>query len=229
MKPLPFHVLIGLLLLALQQTAPCAETNHNSAKWEKEIVAFEQSDRTNPPPKGALLFIGSSTIRLWKTLAEDFPDQHVINRGFGGSQIVDSTHFAERAIFPHAPRAVFLRAGGNDLWAGKSPEQVFSEFKDFVAKVHARLPDTEIVFISLCPSVARWSHADKEKRLNTLVEGFVKQTPRLKYIETYPMSLGADGKPRPELFVSDQLHFNAEGYKLLAERVRPFLPKPAAR
>src|SRR5436190_536043 len=105
---------------------------HNFAKWEKEISAYEQADHTNPPPKGAIVFIGSSTIRRWNTLAVDFPDQPVINRGFGGSEIIDSTHFADRIIFPYQPRAVFLRAGGNDIHAGKTAGEVFSDFKDFV-------------------------------------------------------------------------------------------------
>jgi len=225
MKRSVWPLLVVLLLAAPGHMALCAETNHNFGRWEKEISAYEQMDRTNPPPRGAVLFIGSSTIRLWKTLAQDFPDHRVINRGFGGSQIVDATHFAERVIFPYAPRMIFLRAGGNDLWAGKTPEQVFTEFQEFVKKVHAKLPGTDIVFISLSPSLARWKQAEQEKALNGMVEGYVRGKAHLKYLETYPMVLGADGRPRPELFVADQLHFNAEGYRLLADRVRPCLPK----
>src|SRR5690349_19583950 len=146
-----------------------AEVAHDYAKWENEIAAFEQMDRTRPPPQGALLFTGSSTIRLWKSLAQDFPQQAVINRGFGGCEITDCAHFADRIIVPYHPRTVFLRAGGNDIYAGKSPEQVFDDFKEFVATVHSKLPKTEIVFISLCPSVARWQQAEKEKELNTKV------------------------------------------------------------
>lgn len=217
--------IVGLVLLTALRTACCAETNHNFGKWEKEISAFEASDQTNPPTKGALLFIGSSTIRFWTTLQQDFPNVKVINRGFGGSEIVDATHFAERIIFPYEPSKVFLRAGGNDLWAKKSPEEVFGDFKDFVAKVHGKLPKTEIVFISLSPSIARWTQADKEKAVNTMVQEFVKQNPGLKYLETYPLPLGKDGQPRPELFRTDKLHFNAEGYKLLADYVRPFVGK----
>jgi len=172
-----------------------------------------------------LLFIGSSTIGRWKTLAQDFPDQRVINRGFGGSEIVDSTHFADRIVFPCEPRMIFLRAGGNDIFAGKSPEQVFADFKDFVAKIHSRLPQTEIVFISLSPSISRWSQAGKEKALNDMVEAYTHQAPRLKFIDTYNLPLGSDGKPRAELFVADKLHFNEDGYKLLVQRVRPWLPK----
>src|SRR6059036_1982948 len=225
MKRAALLSLVGCLIVAPWRVSLCAEGGHDFGKWEKEIAAYEQLDRTNPPPKGGLLFIGSSTIRLWKTLAQDFPEHRVINRGFGGSEIADATHFAERIIFPYKPRTVFLRAGGNDLWAGKTPEQVFADFKEFVAKIHSKLPETEIAFISLSPSIARWKQADKEKAVNTLIEEYVRRIPRLKYIETYPMPLGPDGQPRPELFVADKLHFNAEGYKLLAERVRPYLPK----
>ncbi|MGD0744936.1 MAG: GDSL-type esterase/lipase family protein, partial [Verrucomicrobiota bacterium] len=151
--------------------------------------------------------------------------QRVINRGVGGSEIVDSTHFADRIIFPYAPRMIFLRGGGNDLWAGKSPEEVFADFKDFVASIRAKLPETGIVFISCSPSQSRWQQRDKEKAVNVMVKEYARRTPHLQYLETYDMVLGADGRPRPELFVEDQLHFNVAGYKLLAERVRPFLPK----
>lgn len=228
MKFILWLALITGLVIAPEPNAQSAETNHNFGRWEKEITAFEQSDTANPPPKHALLFTGSSTIRGWKTLAQDCPEHRVINRGFGGSQIVDATHFADRIIFPCAPSAIFLRAGGNDLWLGKSPAEVFGDFTNFVATIHAKLPATDIYFISLSPSLARWKQKDQEKTVNTMVEQFIGQQPHLKYIETYSISLGADDQPRPELFVSDKLHFNAAGYKLLAEVVRPHLPKTAA-
>jgi lysophospholipase L1-like esterase len=200
-----------------------AQAARDFSQWEKDIAAFEAADRTSPPPKDAILFVGSSTIVRWTTLQEDFPDQRVINRGFGGNQIVDSTHFADRMIFPYRPRLILLRAGGNDLHAGKSPEQVFQDFKDFVATIHAKLPKTEIVYISLAPSIARWEERDATKKLNALVKEYVKKGRRLKYIETYDTTLDARGEPRPELFVEDKLHFSPEGYKLLIGRVRPFV------
>ena len=225
MKRPALFLLAAALLITSSTPSFGQETNHNFGKWEKEIAAFEQSARTNPPPKDALLFIGSSTIRFWKTLAQDFPGQRVINRGFGGSEIADSTHFAGRVIFPYEPKMVFLRAGGNDLHAGKSAEQVFADFIEFVATVSAKLPDAEIVFIGLSPSLARWDQHEKEKVLNWLIKDYTRHNPHVKFIEDYDMVLGADGKPQAELFVEDKLHFNAAGYKLLAERVRPFLPK----
>jgi len=225
MKPCPTFSLSLSILIFLSGAVFGAETNHDFARWEKDIAAFEQMDATNPPPKNAVEFIGSSTIGRWKTLAQDFPGQPVFNRGFGGSEIVDSTHFAARVVIPYAPKMIILRAGGNDLWAGKTPEQVFADFKDFTAAVQAKLPETEIVFLSLSPSPARWKQHAQEKEVNRLVEDFVRQAPHLKYIDTYDLPLGIDGQPRPELFVADKLHFNADGYKLLAERVRPLFPK----
>jgi lysophospholipase L1-like esterase len=215
--------LIGFLVVALS-AAPAAQP-HNFARWEKEMVAFERMDVTNPPPKHAVLFIGSSTIRLWSTLAEDFPNTKIINRGFGGSEIEDATHFADRIIFPYEPRAIFLRSGGNDLAGGKSVERVFEDYKDFVKAVHARLPETDIYYISLSPSIARWKQASKEKELNLLVRDYVGMHPHLKYIEAYSLPLDKNGEPRPELFRADKLHFSAPGYKLLADQIRPYVPK----
>jgi lysophospholipase L1-like esterase len=209
-------------------TSSASPEPHNFARWEKEIAAFEQADRENPPPKNAILFIGSSTIRLWSTLAQDFPDHQVINRGFGGSEVVDVTHFAERIIFPYEPKMIFFRTGGNAIAAGKSPEQVREDFKEFVATVHARLPQTEIVVISLSASIARWELAEQNKTVSRLFAEYVKGKPGLKFVDAYDVSLGPDGKPRPELFADDNLHYNAEGYKLLAARIRPYLPEPSS-
>ena len=225
-KNLSSPILVLLLLVLTPSAASRGQaTQPDFTRWEKNIAAFEQRDRTNPPPQNALLFIGSSTILLWKTLAEDLPNHKVINRGFGGSQIVDATHFAERIIFPYKPKMVLLRSGGNDINAGKSPEQVFADFKAFVAKVHGKLPKTEIVYIALSPSIARWEQVDKGNALNAMVKALSKTTKGVKYLDDADISLGADGKPRPELFVADKLHFNAEGYKLLAARVRAYLAK----
>ncbi len=205
-------------------TATPPQAPHNFARWEPEIAAYEAADRTNPPAKGGILFIGSSTIRLWSTLASDFPNHRVINRGFGGSEIVDSTHFADRIIFPYAPKQIFLRAGNNDIHNGRLPTEVASDFAAFVRTVHARLPQTEITFISLCAVPDRWPEGDKNRLLNKMIRHMALNMPRVSYVDAWNISLTNSGYARPELFRDDQLHFNAEGYKLLADRVRPFLP-----
>ena len=213
---------LALLLVVIRQHVFSAE--HDFARWEKSIAAFEQQDKTDTPPKGAILFVGASSIVRWKTLAQDFPSQKILNRGFGGNEICDSTHFADKIIFPYEPKMIFLRAGGNDINGGKTPGQVFADFKEFVATVRAKLPDIDIAYIGMAPSIARWTNRDKEKAVNSMIEEFTKQNPHLKFIDTWTMTLGPDGESRPELFVADKLHYSAEGYKLLAERVRPFLP-----
>jgi len=205
------------------QTRPpqARPTTNPFARWEKDVAAFEARDRENPPPKGSVLFVGSSTIVRWKSLASDFPDVVTLNRGFGGNQIADCTHFAERIIFPYEPKMIVLRAGGNDLHAGKTVDQVFADYKDFVAKVRSKYPDVPIVYLSMSPSPARWAERDLNKTVNTLIQNYIKDKPNLKYVETYDMTLTKDGQPREELFVADKLHFNEAGYKLLAERTRP--------
>lgn len=225
MKRTPLFALLSFILLAPLLKGVAAETNHNFAQWEKEIEAFESSDRTNPPPQRAILFTGSSMIRKWTSLAETFPDKPVFRRGVGGCEIVDVTRFADRIVFPYKPKMIFLRAGGNDIANGKSPEEVFNDYQDFVKTVHAKLPDTEIIFIGWNSTPLRWAQHEKEQKLDNMVRDYSTQMPHLKYCDTWDMVLDKDGKPRPELFESDRLHFNADGYKLLAERVRPFLPK----
>src|SRR5580704_17074592 len=140
------------LLLALGFSEAPAADQHGTAKWEPEIRAFEASDRTNSPPKHAILFVGSSSIRLWKTLAHDFPGEPVINRGFGGSRIADSTALADRIIFPYEPRTIVFYAGDNDMAEGRTTEQVAADYQVFVQTVRARLPETRIAFISIKPS-----------------------------------------------------------------------------
>lgn len=193
------------------------------AKWEKEISAFERSDATNPPPKGAIVFVGSSSIRLWKTLAEDFPALRVINRGFGGSEVVDSTHFADRIVVPYAPRQVVVYAGANDINNGKTAEQVAADFRSLVEKLRSRLPHLPVAFIAIAGNPARWAQIEKVRRANTLIADYCKATPGLAFIDTHREMLGADGLPRPELFVEDRLHMNAEGYRLWKRVVGPFL------
>lgn len=227
--PMKITALLLALCFSFLQAAPAEEakpaaTANPFAKWEKEIAAMEAADKTSPPPKGAVMFIGSSTIRMWKSLASDFPEHKVINRGFGGSQIVDATHFAPRVIFPAAPSVVFLRSGGNDIHAGKSAEQVFGDYKAFVAAVHEKLPDAQIIYLGLCPTIARIKEVAEGNKLNALIREFAGKNPKLKYVDCEDMTVGSDGQPRADLFVADKLHLSEAGYKLLAERTRPFMP-----
>jgi len=217
-----------LLALALFLPSACkvqAEAKpHNFAKWEKEISAFEAADRVEAPPKGAIEFIGSSSIRKWKSLATDFPHHRVINRGFGGSEIIDSVHFADRIVIPYAPRLIVFYAGGNDINGGKSPDQVLADFKAFVEKVQAALPDTDIDYISIAGNPSRWAQVEKIKDANAKIAAYIEGKPHLKFIDVFPKMLGEDGQPKPDIFVADRLHMNPEGYKIWTSIITPLLP-----
>ncbi|WCJ60131.1 SGNH/GDSL hydrolase family protein [Fontisphaera persica] len=215
---------LGWCLLLAPLTAPSA--TNDFARWEKEIAAFEAADRTNPPPARGILFIGSSSIRLWKTLARDYPRHHVLNRGFGGSQIADSVHFAERIVFPYAPRKIIMYAGGNDINAGKSAEQVAADFRAFVQKVHQRLPQTRIAYLSIAPNPARWAQVERVREANRLIREFTQTDSRLEFIDVFSHMLGPDGQPLPDIFVEDRLHMNEKGYALWKKLVEPYLGPP---
>jgi lysophospholipase L1-like esterase len=200
-----------------------AQTQADPSKWEAEIQAFEAADKTNPPPRDTIVFVGSSSIRLWKTLAQDFPESKVVNRGFGGSQIEDSTAFAERIILRYHPKAVVLYAGDNDIAAGKPPEEVAADFKGFVRKIHTAAKGVKITFISIKPSPARWQLVEKIRSANRMIEDYCKQEAELGYIDVFNPMLDAEAKPRADLFVADKLHMNPSGYALWRRIIKPRL------
>ncbi len=215
-------VLLAGFSLLVVRSLPAANAP-SSKRWERDIRAFETADKESPPPQGAVLFIGSSSIRFWKSLAKDFPQYNVINRGFGGSQIADSTYYADRIVIPYRPSAIILHAGSNDLAAGKTPRQVYDDFRAFVEKVRAAMPETPIAFISINPTPARWRQAEKQKEANGLIKRYVESGNRLAYINIWDALLGPDGQPRPDLHIKDRLHPNAAGYKIRAEIINKYL------
>jgi lysophospholipase L1-like esterase len=194
-----------------------------SAIWEKSIRAFELADKRSPPPKDAVLFVGASSIRLWKSLPRDFRQYNVINRGFGGSQIADCAYFAERIVIPYRPSAIVLHAGVNDLSSGKTPQEVCADFRAFVEKVRAALPETPIAFLSINPTPAAWSQAQKQQETNRLIQGYIAGKDRLAFIDQWEALLGPDGQPRADLHIRDHQHPNAAGYKIRAQLVGRYL------
>ncbi|RYX85077.1 DNRLRE domain-containing protein [bacterium] len=195
-------------------------------RFQNEIDDFGTADLKTPPTKGGILFVGSSSIRLWKTLAEDFPGRNVLNRGFGGSYISDSVHFVDKVVMPYDPKMIVFYAGTNDLADKKSPETILADYMTFVSLVRAKYPNLPIAFISVAPAPSRWGNVANIRKANSLVADFSKLVPNLKFIDIFPLMLDANGQPRPELFVGDQLHMKPEGYAIWKKAVEPFLPKP---
>jgi lysophospholipase L1-like esterase len=195
--------------------APAAQTD----QWEEELSAFDAADRQNPPPPGGVVFAGSSSIRMWEDLAEDFPGVPVLNRGFGGSQTSDLLRHLDRVVLRYRPRLVLIYEGDNDLNAGKSPEEVLADFRAVVERIHRELPETRIGFISIKPSPSRWELEPKMREANDLVRSYTETDPLLFYVDVHTPMLGADGRPRPELYREDQLHMTRAGYEIWREAI----------
>lgn len=191
-------------------------------KWEKDIAKFEAAAKTKPLPKEALLFVGSSSIRMWD-LKKSFPDRVTINHGFGGSELEDSLHFAGRIIIPHAPKVVFLYAGDNDINKGKTAERVVDDYQKFVKKLREALPKTRIVFLPIKPSLSRWGKWPEMKKTNLVIQAMASKNPLLDYIDTATPMMGTDGKPMPDLFKNDGLHMNEKGYLIWNNAVEKWL------
>jgi len=183
-------------------------------KWTAAIEKFTQADAAQSPPRDGIVFIGSSSIVRWSTLDRDFPNTKVIKRGFGGSELADSVFYLDRIVVPYQPRIVVLYAGENDLNAGKSAETVHADFQTFCKKIHAKLPKTKIVFISIKPSPSRAKIKDQVARANALIAADCAKDRRLAFADVYSSMLDANGEPRRELFVKDMLHLNETGYAL---------------
>lgn len=200
-----------------------AEDTPSSSRWEQAMQNYERKAKEHPPDTGGVVFIGSSSIGMWKTLKSDFAPINVIGRGFGGSHVIDSFLYAHRVVIPYKPQAVVIYAGDNDIASGKTPDRVLADFEKFVNKVHADLPDTRIHFICIKPSISRWRLWDKMNEANIMVRDFAEGNDMVEYIDIASPMLGEDGKPLPELFIKDGLHLNADGYKLWTSIVKPYI------
>lgn len=217
-------VLIWLALVFAAGVA-CAAPPAPST-WQHDIAQLTAEDSTRPPPQHAVLFVGSSSIRFWKpTLVRDFSGIPVIDRGFGGSTIADSTYYADRIIIPYHPRVIVMYAGDNDIAEGLTPAQVADNFRAFVARVRKALPDVAIVYISIKPSLARWQLWPQMHAANRAIERWAHTQRRVVFVDTAKDMLGADGKPRAQLFREDGLHMLPAGYAIWVAALRPVLAR----
>jgi lysophospholipase L1-like esterase len=193
------------------------------ARFEGEIRQFERADSASPPAPGGILFVGSSSIRKWTTLLQDYPNLPVLNRGFGGSTFPELLHYYPRVVLRYRPREIVVYEGDNDLAAGRTPRQVADDYRAFVRRVHETLPSARIVFISIKPSPSRWRLAPAMREANRLVQAITATDSLQTYVDVFTPMVGADGRPRAALFVGDSLHMTPAGYVLWRERVAPVL------
>lgn len=195
----------------------------SSPEWAADMTRFAEQDTAHPPPAAPVVFTGSSSIRMWTTLAEDFPGLPVLNRGFGGSQVRDSVWYADQVAIRYQPRRIVLYAGDNDINAGRTPQQVSSDFRAFVARIRRDLPEVPIVVLSIKPSLSRLAQLPRQREANALLKADAAALSGVTFVDIATPMLDADGKPRAELFGEDGLHMNRRGYDIWRTVVAPYL------
>lgn len=240
MKKLIFIFVLVSSTTFAQTATPCCWTmdsmpaksslRDSISKWinrfEKSIKAFERQDDTLKYPKDLVIFTGSSTIRLWKTLAEDFPEFNVLNRGFGGSTLQEVNYFAERIIYKHKPKAIVIYCGENDLSNDFSRvEDALYEFKILDSLRQKFLPKTKLFFISMKPSPSRAQYWPKLKMANEMIKAYIKPIPNVYYVDITTKMFTKNGMINDKLFKKDMLHMKTEGYQLWISVLKPILVK----
>lgn len=225
------HATLAALVLILGLLAGCASRGGvpagldpvSSPDWTIDMARFAAEDAATPPPPRPVVFTGSSSVRMWETLASDFPDVAVLNRGFGGSQVRDAVWYADEVALRYRPRQIVLYAGDNDVFEGRSPAQVLADTEAFVQRVRALRPGTPIALLGIKPSPSRVQLLGVQREANEALRTWAARQRNIAYIDVFNPMLDADGKPREELFIADRLHMNAAGYALWREIVGPYL------
>lgn len=199
--------------------------NPDPLRFEDEINAFKESDKNDPPQPGSYLFIGSSSIKIWKTLKDDFAGYPVLNRGFGGSHFSDAIYYFNDIVKPYEPSKIIIYEGDNDIASEKSIDLIFSDFKELLKMINKNLNDPEIAVIAAKPSPQRWHLKNQYEALNLKLEKFCSKKKRMTYIDVFNHMLTETGIPNPELFLEDSLHMNKKGYEVWTELLLPFIEK----
>jgi lysophospholipase L1-like esterase len=204
--------------------APAAATLPNLDRFANEIDGFDAADRAAPPAPGGIVFVGSSTIRLWSSLASDFAGLPVINRGFGGSTFPEALHYLQRTVVRYHPRMVVVYEGDNDLAGGRTPQQIADDYRAFVRGVRDSLPNARIVFLAIKPSPSRWKLESQRQEANGLVRAIVAKDANQAFVDVgTPMIDPSSGHPRPALYRADSLHMTPAGYAIWRATVAPVL------
>ena len=191
--------------------------------FEKEIRNYEKQDSISMPAKGQILFIGSSSFRIWKTFATDLAGISAINRGFGGSTMTDALYYFDRMVVKYSPSTVVVYEGDNDLNKGKSPEDLAKEYEDFSNRLKKALPKTKLVYLAVRPSLSRIAIVDKQKKFNSWLADYCKSQKGRFFLDMHSPFYLPDGTVMPDIFVADRLHLNEKGYLIFSAKIREFI------
>ena len=192
-----------------------------------EIQSFRKQDSVAMPAKNSILFVGSSSFRMWTNIKDDFRMHSVINRGFGGSSLPDIIRYADQIIFPYQPAQVVIYCGDNDLAASDTvtSQIVFERFQTLFNMIRKQLPETAVAFVSIKPSPSRAHLLPKVIAANNLIKEFLKGQTKSAYIDVFSAMVDQQGNPKPDLFIDDRLHMNQKGYAIWVEIIGPYLIK----
>lgn len=220
-----FIFIVAILLSAQLISAQEAKIKN---PFQPEIDAFSQADKVMMPDAGRILFVGSSSFTYWKDVNDYFPGKNILNRGFGGSTLLDVIHFSKETIIKYKPKQIFIYCGENDIASSDTvqPKHVLDRFKTLYTIIRTQLPsNTPIVFLSLKPSILRWSMHERMDASNKLIKTFISRQKNIQFLDVYHTMLGEDGTPLKNIYISDNLHMNANGYKIWQKLIAPVLLK----
>jgi lysophospholipase L1-like esterase len=215
-----------VLMLVLSGTIVFTSCSQQTVKpFYKEIQAFKMRDKQNPPPKDAIVFVGSSSFAMWTDVQKYFPGYNVINRGFGGSTLKDAIEYEDDIIAPYHPKQVVIYSGENDIAANVKADEVVNRFTKLFKMIRRDLPEANVVYISIKPSPSRRAYIPVMVNANAMIKKFLAGQKNTTFVDVYSKMLDASGEPRPELFRSDSLHMKKAGYQIWKEELTPVLLK----
>jgi lysophospholipase L1-like esterase len=217
------HKIRKFFLLILLGGSCCAQAQ----PFRADVENFTKQDRLNPPPRHAILFVGSSSFTKWTDVQSYFPDFTILNRGFGGSSLPDVIRYADRIIFPYQPKQVVIYCGDNDLASSDAvtAQTVYYRFTRLFQIIRSKMPDVNIVYISIKPSPSRARLMKKAEAANNQIRQFLTNQKNASFVDVYHLMLNKEGKPIDEIFLSDKLHMNAKGYAIWKKAIEPYLKK----
>ena len=195
--------------------------------FANEIADFKKADSISKPPANPILFVGSSSFRLWADIQSYFPGYTILNRGFGGSNLLDVIRYADDVIFAYNPKQIVIYCGENDIASSEtvSADTVYNRFRQLFFKIRDRYPTVPVAFVAMKPSPSRYHLIKKVKKGNKQIKKFLSKQSNTAFINVFDPMLNKDGKPREELFVEDRLHMNPEGYRIWQQLITPYLLK----
>jgi hypothetical protein len=193
--------------------------------FDNEIRAFKHQDSLSFPKSGGILFIGSSSIRLWSDLEQRFPGKPIVKRGVGGSELSQLVkYYTPYILFPYHPGKIFIYAGENDLNAGESADSVFSNVKALWTMINTNLPDTKIYFLSIKPAPSRIRIEQDELKANEMIKNYLQDKPNTIFIDVSSVIYKPGTiEPDPTLFRNDMLHLNSKGYDRWQKVLEPYV------